>query len=167
MQRGPALLLIPVIGDDEAVHHGFDGVLFVAVQADLIVQRVDRAIHAGAGEPSLADLLENGLVRAFAGTHQWGQDQHPGPIGQSLDPVHDLLRRLFDHFPTADGAVRDAGAGEQQTHVVVDLGHRPDRGARIVGGGLLVDADGRGEAFDVIHVGLIHLADELAGIRGQ
>ena len=69
-----------------------------------------------------------------------------------------------DHLAPADRAVGDAGAGEEQAQVVVDLGHRADGGARVVRGALLVDGDGRGEAFDVIHIRLVHLPEELAGV---
>ena len=67
--------------DDETVNHGFDGVLFVAVEFDLIVERVDCAIHSCAGEASLADLLEDGLVGAFASTHQWREDEDARALG--------------------------------------------------------------------------------------
>ena len=36
-----------------------------------------------------------------------------------------------------------------------------------MGHSLLVDGDGGGEALDVVHVGLVHAAQELAGVGGQ
>ena len=60
-----------------------------------------------------------------------------------------------------------ADAGEQQPHVVVHLGHRADRGARIADAVLLADGDGRGDALDAIDVGLLHPLEELPRIGRQ
>src|SRR6185312_7906405 len=67
----------------------------------------------------------------------------------------------------ADRAVRLADPRVQQPQVVVDLCDRADRGARVAARGLLVDGDRRGQAVDEVDVGLVHLAQELPGIRGQ
>ena len=60
-----------------------------------------------------------------------------------------------------------AHPGVEHAEVVVDLGDRADGGARVPAGGLLVDGDGRREPFDEIDVGLLHLAQELPGVRRQ
>ena len=57
--------------------------------------------------------------------------------------------------------------GEQQPQVVVDLGDRADGRPRVAAGGLLVDGHRRGQAVDEVHVRLVHLAEELPGVRGQ
>ena len=67
----------------------------------------------------------------------------------------------------ADRAVRLAGAGEEQPQVVVDLGDRADGRARVARGRLLVDRDRRAQALDEVDVGLVHLAEELPGVRRQ
>jgi hypothetical protein len=65
------LLFVALTRDHEAVHHGFNGVLFVTVQSDLIIQAVHLSVYTSAGEPCLADLLENSLIGPFAGAHEW------------------------------------------------------------------------------------------------
>ena len=62
------------------------------------------------------------------------------------------------------GAKRRARAGEQQAQVIVDLGHGAHRGAWIVRSGFLLDRDGRGEALDHVHIGLVHQLQELPGV---
>ena len=57
--------------------------------------------------------------------------------------------------------------GEEEAEVIVDLRHRPHGGAGIVGCRPLLDGDGRGEPLDGLHVGLVHLPDELSGISGK
>src|SRR2546427_383227 len=64
---------------------------------------------------------------------------------RALHPlVVDLLRRLAGDLVPADRAVRMADPRPHQAHVVIDLGHRADRRARVVAGALLVDRDRRG-----------------------
>ena len=67
----------------------------------------------------------------------------------------------------AVGAVRDADPREQQPQVVVDLGDRADRRARVARRALLVDRDRRGEPVDLVDVGLLHLPEELPGVGAQ
>ena len=97
------------------------------------------------------------------------------PRGQQHEPdalllehgLGDLLHRLTLDRPAAAVAVRAADAGEQQPEVVVYLRHGADGRPRVVGHPLLVDGDRRGEPFDVLDVGLVHAAEELAGIGRQ
>jgi hypothetical protein len=63
--------------------------------------------------------------------------------------------------------VGHADAGEQQPQVVVDLGDGADGRAGVPGGALLIDGDGRRQALDEVDVGLVHLAQELAGVGRQ
>jgi hypothetical protein len=60
-----------------------------------------------------------------------------------------------------------AGPGVQQTQIVVDLGDGPDRRPRVAVGRLLIDGDRRGQTLDEVDVGLVHLAEELTGVRRE
>ena len=64
-------------------------------------------------------------------------------------------------------AVRRAGARVEQAQVVVDLGDRADRRARIVAGRFLLDRDRGRQPLDGIDVGLLHEAEELPRVRRQ
>jgi hypothetical protein len=55
----------------------------------------------------------------------------------------------------------------EETQVVVDLRRRADGGARRLGGVLLLDRDGGGEAVDEIDVGLLHALEELPRVGAQ
>ena len=61
-------------------------------------------------------------------------------------------------------AVRRSGARPQQAQVVVNFRHRAHGRAWVAGRRLLVDGNGGGQAFDHVHVGLVHLAQELPRI---
>ena len=95
------------------------------------------------------------------------EDEQPGPLRQAVDLVDDLLDGLALDLAAAGRAVRVADPGEEQPQVVVDLGDRADGRARVPAGALLVDGDGRREPVDLVDVRLLHLAQELAGVRRE
>ena len=64
-------------------------------------------------------------------------------------------------------AVHDADARPEQAQVVVDLGDRADRRARVVRRRLLLDRDRRRQPLDRVDVGLAHLLEELARVGRQ
>jgi hypothetical protein len=69
--------------------------------------------------------------------------------------------------PAANRAVRLAHPRVQQPQVVVHLGDRADGGPRVAARRLLVDRDRRGQPVDEVHVGLVHLPEELPRVRGE
>ena len=64
-------------------------------------------------------------------------------------------------------ADRPADARPQQPQVVVNLGGRADRRARIADAVLLADGDRRRDAVDAVDVRLLHPLEELAGVGGE
>ena len=141
--------------------------LELLVEVELLVQRPHLAVDLHAGEAVVAELAQELAVLALAAAHDRAHDAEPD-VGFELEHlVDDLLERLpFDGAP-AVRAVRVPDARVEQAEIVVDLGGRADRGARVARGGLLVDRDGRREPLDAVDVGLVHLAEELPGIRRQ
>ena len=79
------------------------------------------------------------------------------PVRQRQDLVDDLRHALALDL-VAVRAVRVANAREQQAQVVVDLGDRANRRARVARGALLVDGDRRRKPVDLVDVRLLHLA---------
>ncbi len=163
---GGAALAAGLFGH-QAVDHDLDGVALVLVEVDGLVEVVDLAVDAHADESGAAGVLEDAVVLALAVLNH-GREQHEAVARRQLeDGVDDLLHRLALDEAAADGAVGPAGAGEEQAQVVVDLGDGADGGARVAAGALLVDGDSGAQAFDVIDVRLLHLAEELAGVGGE
>src|SRR4029079_1795878 len=60
-----------------------------------------------------------------------------------------------------------AGARVQHAQVIVDLGDRADGRARVRRRALLLDRDRRRQPADPLVLRLLHLAEELPGIRRQ
>ena len=122
-----------VVPADQPVDHHLDGVLLVAGQLDLVaVGQLDGGpVHPHPGEPLLGEVVEEGAVLPLAAADHRGQDQEAGALLEGQDPVDDLLGALTGHGPAARGAVRLSDAGIEQPEVVVDLGDRAHRRARV------------------------------------
>ena len=155
-----------VVAADEAVDHHLDGVGLVAGQVDLgpVGQLEGDAIDSDPGETLLGQVVEQGRVLPLAATDHRCHDLEPGALRELEHPVDDLLGGLAGHRTAALGTVGMTDAGVEQPQVVVDLGDGPDRRTGIARCRLLVDGDGRGQTLDEVHVGLVHLAQELAGV---
>ena len=154
--------------EHEAVDHDLDVVLLVLLERDRLVERRTSRRRPGPGRsPALRMSSSSELVLALAAPDDRPEDHQAGAGRQLLDLVGHLVDRLLGDRAPADRAVRVADAGVEQAEVVVDLGDRADRRARVLGGPLLVDRDGRREALDDVDVGLLHLAQELAGVGGE
>jgi hypothetical protein len=63
--------------------------------------------------------------------------------------------------------MRRAGAGVEQSEIVVNLRDRPDGGPGVVPCGLLFDRNGGRQTLDRIDVRLLHEPEELPGICGE
>ena len=144
-----------------------DVVLVLLVELDLLVEPAQLAVDHRARVALGAHLLEQLPVLALALADHRRQDHEPGALRERHHVVGDLLDRLAGDRRAALEAVRLADPRPEQAQVVVDLGHRADRRARVARGRLLVDRDRRRQALDRVHVGLLHLAEELARVGRQ
>ena len=151
----------------DAVDHDLDGVLVLLVELDALLELHDLAVHAHAGEALAQEVGEELGELALAAQDHGGEDVGAAAVGGRDHLVHYLVGGLAFDDAAALRAVGRAHAGEEEPEVVVDLGHRAHGGARVLGRGLLVDGDSRREAVDGVEVGLVHLAEEHAGVAGQ
>ncbi len=151
----------------EPVDDDFDRVLELLVEDDLLLEQPLLAVDLHAREAVAAELLENVLELALAVTRDRCVDREPRPLVEPQHLLDDLVERLPGDRPPADRAVRPADARVQQAEVVVDLGDRADRRARVARGRLLVDRDRRRETVDRVDVGLLHHLQELPRVGGE
>ena len=157
----------------QPVDHDLDVVLLVLLQRRPLARGTDAvqpdhdAVDPGPGVALGLQVAEQLAVLALAPAHHRGQHLEPGALVQLQHPVDDLLRALPRDRSAADRAVRLAHPGVQQPQVVVNLGDRADRGARVASRGLLVDGDRRRQPVDEVDVRLVHLAEELPGVGRQ
>ena len=151
----------------EPVDDDLDRVLLVPLELELGRQVDDLAVDPGPRVALARELVEQRVVLALAAPHDRREHLEAGAVGQLQHPVDDLLRRLAGDQLAAVRAVRHADAGVEQPQVVVDLGDRADRRPRVARRRLLVDRDRRRQALDEVDVGLVHLPEELPGVRRQ
>ena len=161
---GQAQAPLGVGADLDRVDEDLDRVLAVLLERDVVLEVAQDAVDAGPDEALLAQALEEALVLALAALDDGGQDADLGAGGLLGDPLQDLLGRLGRDDPAAARAMGRADPGEEEAEKVVDLGDRTDGGAGVGRDRLLVDGDGRRDAFDGLDLGFLHLVDELAGV---
>ena len=156
----------------QAVHHDIDVVLFVLLQLGQFaglehLARLAVGADAKAHVALRLHVLEQLDELALAVARHRGQHHQPR-VGRQrhrrIDHLADTLRLQRQAVVRAEGR---AGAGVEQAQVVVDLGDGADGGARVVAGGLLLDADGRRQALDDIDIGFVHQLQELPRIGGK
>ena len=154
-------------GNDDAVDDDIDVVALVLVELDGLVEIAHLAVDADAHEALTTGLVEHpdvlALLRAGEGSEE--EEAGAGRVGEGC--INDLLDGLALDGTAAGGAVRSPDACPEKAHVVVDLGDGAHRRAGVVGSGFLIDRDGGGEAVDVVDVGLLHEAKELASVGGE
>jgi hypothetical protein len=156
----------------EPVDHHLDGVLFLLPELggrfpDEVGQWVDDAVDANPRVALGLQFTEQVDVLTLAAAHHRREHHEPGALVHRQHPVDYLLRALLRDPLPAHRAVRLPHPGEQQSQIVVDLGDRADGRPWVAGGGLLVDRDRGTESLDEVHVRLVHLPQELAGVRRQ
>src|SRR5215211_5512053 len=122
---------------------------------------IEHAVYPHAGVALLGQVVEELPVLALAAPDHGGHDHKAGLLREFQDLLDHLLRGRGGHGEAADVAVRTPGAGVQEPQVIVDLRYGGDRRAGVVGRGLLVYRDRRREAVYVVHIGLVHLPEEL------
>ena len=149
--------------EQDAVDHRFDGVVLAPVEQNRLGEVPHLAVDAGA-EALLVKLVEQILEFALAPANDRRHDGDALACAEFENALDDLIGGLAGDGPAAVGAVRRADRGIEQAQVVVDLGDGADGRARAAAGGLLLDGDGRAEAFDRIHVGPLDLVEKLARV---
>ena len=128
---------------------------------------MDFAVYTHADIALLAGILKHLNVLALLAADDRRKQLHARLFFKRHQPVNDLVDGLLVDLLAAFRTVRRADARPQQAHIVVDLGDRADRRTRVLRGGLLVDGDGGRKTIDVVHIRLVHLAEELPRVAGQ
>src|SRR3954464_9545317 len=151
----------------EAVDDDGDVVIHPPIKLRGLGDLDELTVDDGANEALLTRRIEQLAKLAFATAHERSENLDPRPFGPLEDGVGDLSRALTLYRAAAVGAVRSAGSRVQKPEVIVDLCHRPDRGARIMAGGFLLDGDRGRQSLDGVNVGLLHQTEELTGVTRQ
>ena len=160
--------LLEVLTDAKPVDDDLDGVLGVLRELRHRIDLVDLAVDAHAHEP-LGPQLEDELdLFALAVDHRRREDHQLRFFGKRQNGVDHLRdRHRLELLLGMIRAVRLADARVEQPQIIVNLGDRTDRRARIVRGRLLFDRNRWRQTLDQIDVGLFHQLQELPGVRRE
>ena len=138
------------------------------------VGRVARGYHrpalgGGLRRParSFHRRLGGGSLRRRRRRSHGKQRLQPRSLAEGEHFLGNLVHGVALDQAVAPDAVHRPAARVKQAQVVVDLGGRGYGRARIAGGVLLLDGDGRGEPVDEINVRLLDPLEKLARVRRQ
>ena len=148
----------------DAVHDHVDVVLDLLVERRHLRDLVETPVDLDALEALLLQLGEVLAVFALPPPRDRGEQIEPRAFREREHPVHHLAHGLALDREPGFRRVGDADPGEEEAHIVVDLGDGADRRARVPRGRLLLDGDRRRQTLDMVHVRLLHHVEELARI---
>ena len=159
--------LLQVRAHLEPVHDRIDRMLLLGVELRHGVELHVLAIDARTHEALAAQFLDRLLVLALAPGNDRRSECNGSALRQGKHLVHHLAHGLGREVEAVVRAARDACAREEEAQVIVDLGHRADGRARVVGRRFLLDRNRGREPFDRIHVRLLHHRQELPRVGRQ
>ncbi len=165
--QGVAQSLADSLADEDPVDDDVDVVAFAFVQGDFVGQVPDRSVDLHPHVALAAQAVQLFLEFALLAAHDGGQQRNGRSGRQGQDLLHHRVDGLRADLAAALEAVGGADAGVKEAQVVVDLRDGAHRRPGIVACASLLDGNGRREPLDGLHLGFVHLADELAGIGGQ
>ena len=131
------------------------------------------ADNLGTDEETLIALLDDEVERVLEREllRKWnGKGDQTFRVPHSAFRIHRFphdLRRLRAHELAALLAVKLREVRPEQLHVVAQLGHRPDGRSGRADGVALLDGDGRWNAFDAVHLRLVHPVEKLPCVRRE
>ena len=139
----------------------------VAVDHSHVRQVFHLPVHSHLGISSAAQLLEQLFVMAFAAPYEGGKKIAFLPVIVFHDKGHYLLVSIPDHFLACGRGVCAGCLRIQQPEEIIYFGDGPDRGARVVAGGLLFYGNYRTQPGDALYFRLFQYAHELLGVGRQ
>ena len=146
----------------DAVHHDFDGVGLVAVEHHAKLDFAHLAIDADARKSRLTDMLKQLAVVTLAATDGRSEDVDALAFEAFHNQVGDLFFGVAHHFFARIVGIGLADAGVEQSQEVVYLRDGAHGGARVFVHGFLFDGNHRAKACNLVDIGALHAADELA-----
>ena len=159
--------LANALAQHKTVNHDLDGVFLVLFQRHFLARVVNLPVHAHPHIAVAPNLLENLAVLALFPANHLRENQELCPVGERKDLVEHLIQRLLGNRLAALRAMRPPGPRVQKAQIIVNLRHRADGRPRVAARRFLVNGNRWGKPLDQIHVGLVHLPEELPRIRRQ
>ena len=161
--------LSEVLAHGQTIDDRLDEVGFCFIQADVfrIRQLDDLAVHSQADKALAAGFFNHITKLADLSGDKRRKDEEFRALGPAKDGIGDSLRRLAGYTLAGFRIMGNADRCVEQAEIVVNPGGcgdgRPGIGRREA----LLNRDRRGEPFDVVHIGLLHLIQKLPRISRE
>ena len=146
------------------VYHHLYVMVLVSVYLHAPFQAFQLAVYPNIQIAFAPHALKELAIVALAVAHQGRQQVYAAAVIVVCYHVYHLLFGIFHHLLAAHVAVGRAGTGKEQAQIVVYLGGGAHGGTRVLVGGLLLNGDDGRQSGNLIHVGPLHIAKEVAGI---
>ena len=158
-----------VLAHGQTIDDRFDEVGFCFIQTDVfrIRQFDDFGVHPQADKPLAAGFFNHIAKFAALAGDKWRKDEEFRAFGPAKDGIRDSLRRLAGDALACLRIVGNADRRVEQAEIVVDLGGGGDGRTGIGRRDALLNRDSRGEPFDVVHIGLLHLIQKLPSVSRE
>ncbi len=151
----------------EAIDDRFNGVLAAHIEFGRLIELHNLAVDARAHEAARLQFLDEFGMLALT-LCNGGRQQHQGsPFRMLENGIDHLTHGLGGEVDVVIRTARRTGTGVQQAQVVIDLGDRSHRGARVVRGRFLLDRNRGRQALDGVDIRFLHHREELPGVRRQ
>ena len=108
--------------------------------------------------------VEELAIVSLSASHHRSQNVDGLAVVVVENQFENLVLGIFHHLLSRHIAVCRTGTGKEKSHEIIDLGDGAHGRTRILVGGLLLDADDRTQAGNLVHVGTLHAAEKIAGI---
>ena len=159
--------LLNPLAHRQTVNNHRQAVLAPLIQLDILIQSAHLAVYIHAHIACTPHLVEHAHMLALASAHQRSHNHEASTRIQLQHTVDNLLHALLLDKLAALRTMRLTCTRKQQTQIIVNLRHRAHCRTRIAARRLLVDRNRRTQAFNIIHIRLIHLPQKLACIGRQ
>ncbi len=153
--------------DDEAVDNGVHVVDVGYLEGDFFGEVNALAVNDQAAAAFLADLGEDEIEILAIDLEDRRPQLDLGTLGQRQNRLENLAHGTAGRGLATSRAMGLPDGSEQQVEIARDVGHRPDRRARIVREGFLLDRNDRRQPEDEVDIRLRDMRDEALRIGGE
>ena len=141
--------------------------LSVLFKGDIFFKEPDLPVHLDPCKTVSSQFLEKLNVFPLTSFNERSQDLDFSSTFQFQHSIHNFLGGLGTDFKAALGAVRLPCSRKKHTQIIVYFRYCSHSGTWVATGRALFNAYGWRQPFNGIHIGLVHLFQELPGVGGK
>ena len=150
---------------NQTVHYNLYIMLDIFIQLDFFAEFVQISVNLYTHITTFSSLLQKFGMGSFSPSYHRCQKLNFRSFRQPHNMIYHLVYSLFPNFPPALGTMGNPHTGVEKSKIIVDFRNRSHGRTRISVGRFLVNGNGRRKSLNTLHIRLLHLPQELSGIR--